>query len=96
LLSFFLSDPCSAAAAAAAPLAPSLLLLKDGKTARMLAIEKGHLDIAAMVLSDNDAMINAVREGDKPECERLLAKDEKLKDAKNKVRKKGNTQRSMK
>ena len=40
--------------------------------------------------ADNDAMMEAVWEGDKPTCERLLAKDKKLKNAKNGVRK-GNT-----
>ena len=40
--------------------------------------------------ADNDAMMEAVGEGDKPTCERLLAKDKKLKNAEDEVRK-GNT-----
>ena len=43
--------------------------------------------------ADNDAMMKAVDDGNKPTCEHLLAKDKKLKNAKNGVRI-GNT-RSM-
>ena len=40
--------------------------------------------------ADNDAMMKAAREGDEPTCEHLLAKDKKMKNAKDGVRK-GNT-----